>query len=261
MPVFLPVLMFHTIDDRRSVISFPPRVFRRAMGRLHDFGYRTLSLLEAWEHLRQGAKFPNRALVITFDDGYETVYKEAFPVLQYYGMSATVFLSVGNRKTNGGRLPSLEGRSMMSWSEIREMRQEKIDFGAHTLTHPDLTQLPTEQAESEICESKKIIEDALSAPVATFAYPFGRYDERCREIVRQNFTLGCSDELGVIRRGSDRYALERVDASYLRRDRLFDVILTPVFPWYIWARGIPRRIRPDVPAPMVRYGSTELPAR
>ena len=96
--------------------------------------------------------------------------------------------------------------------------------------------------------AKTVIENALSAPVDTFAYPFGRYDERCREIVRQNFSLACSDELGVIKASSDRYALERVDASYLRRDRLFDILLTLMFPWYIWARGIPRRIRPDVPS-------------
>jgi peptidoglycan/xylan/chitin deacetylase (PgdA/CDA1 family) len=240
--------MFHTIDDRQSAISFPPQVFQRAIGKLHDFGYQTLNLLEAWEGLRQGTEFPKRALVITFDDGYETVYREAFPILQRYGMSATVFLTVGDQKTGNGRLPSLEGRSMLSWSEIKEMQRGRMDFGAHTLTHPDLTRLPIERAESEICDSKAIIEDALSAQVDIFAYPFGRYDERCREIVRQNFIVGCSDELGLVRAGSDRYALERVDASYLRRDRLFDIMLTRLFPWYIWARGIPRRIWPDVPS-------------
>ena len=136
---------------------------------------------------------------------------------------------------------------MLSWSQVREMRREGIHFGAHTLTHPDLTRLPLERAESEICESKIIIEDALGEPVETFAYPFGRYDGRCRKIVSQNFTVGCSDELAMITARSDRFALERVDASYFRRDRLFDIILTPLFPWYVSVRGIPRRIRPDVP--------------
>ena len=240
--------MFHTIDDRDSAISFPPQVFQRAIGKLHDFGYQTLNLLETWKGLRQGTEFPKRALIITFDDGYETVYKEAFPVLQRYGMSATVFLTVGDQKTGNGRLPSLEGRSMLSWSEIREMQRGRIDFGAHTLTHPDLTRLSTQLAKSEICDSKMIIEDMLSAQVDTFAYPFGRYDERCREIVRQNFIVGCSDELGLVRASSDPYALERVDASYLRKDRLFNIMLTRLFPWYIWARGFPRRIWPDVPS-------------
>ena len=115
-PVAVPILMFHTIDDRHSAISFPPQVFQRAIGKLHDFGYQTLNLLETWKGLRQGTEFPKRALIITFDDGYETVYKEAFPVLQRYGMSATVFLIVGDQKTGNGRLPSLDGRSMLSWS-------------------------------------------------------------------------------------------------------------------------------------------------
>ena len=248
MPASLPILMFHTIDDERSVISFPPSVFRRAIARLHNCGYRTLNLLEVDEYLRRKLEFPSHTLVVTFDDGYETVYQEAFPVLQHYGMSATVFLTVGNHRRHNGRLVPLAGRSMLSWSEVREMWREGIRFGAHTLTHPDLTQLPLERAELEICESKKSIQDALSAPVETFAYPFGRYDERCRDIVSQHFLLGCSDELSMITAESDRFALERVDASYFRRDRLFDIILTPLFPWYVRVRGIPRRLRADVPS-------------
>ena len=92
----LPVLTFHALDDRSSVISFSPQVFRRGMGRLHENGYQTLSLLEAVDYLHRGASFPDRSFVITFDDGYQTVYDEAFPVLQRYAMTATVFLSVGD---------------------------------------------------------------------------------------------------------------------------------------------------------------------
>ncbi len=183
--------------------------------------------------------------MITFDDGYQSVYDEAFPVLQRYGTPATVFLTVGEKwaAQPGVRLPGLEGRSMLSWQEIREMQRSGITFGAHTLTHPDLTRLPAERVESEICESKAIIEDALSAPVTCFAYPFGRYDRQSCEIVRQHFASACSDTLGLVTADSDRYALERVDAYYLRTDRSFDVVLTRLFPWYIRVRSIPRRIR------------------
>lgn len=55
-------------------------------------------------------------------------------------------------------------------------------FGAHTLTHPDLTCLPFDRVNAEICDSKAIIEDALSSPVSCFAYPYGRYDHRSHEI-------------------------------------------------------------------------------
>ncbi|MBC8427728.1 polysaccharide deacetylase family protein [bacterium] len=245
MPDSLPILTFHSLDDRSSVISFSPRVFLRGMARLYESGYQTLSLLEAVDYLRRDAPFPGRSFVITFDDGYQTVYDEAFPVLQRYGMSATVFLTVGEKGVvqPGARLPSLEGRSMLAWHEIQEMQRWGIDFGVHTLTHPDLTRLSFDQLETEVCDSKSIIEDALSVKAVSFAYPYGYYDRRSREIVRQHFACACSVKLGLITARSDLYTLERVDAYYLRTDRLFDVMLTRLFPWYIRARNIPRRIR------------------
>jgi peptidoglycan/xylan/chitin deacetylase (PgdA/CDA1 family) len=245
MAASLPILTFHAFDDRPSVISFSPQVFRRGIARLLESGYQALSLLEAVDFLRRGAPFPTRSFVITFDDGFQSVYDEAFPLLQRYGLSATIFLTVGERDTakSTGCLPSLEGRAMLSWSQIREMQRWGIDFGAHTLTHPDLTRLPLDRAQAEVCESKAIIEDALAAPVNCFAYPDGRYDRRIREIVNHHFTCACSDILGQIGRTSDPYGLERIDAYYLRTDRLFDMMLTRLFPWYIRARSIPRVIR------------------
>ena len=245
MSVSLPILTFHTLDDRPSVVSVSPNVFRRGMARLRRREYRTVSLLEVVNCLFQAVPFPDRSFVITFDDGYQSVYEEAFPVLQRYGMSATVFLTVGDTGMAGldDRLPSLGGRSMLSWRQIRDMHRAGIAFGAHTLTHPDLSRLRCDQVEAEVCKSKGIIEDALSAPVACFAYPYGRYDPRSREIVRRHFVCACSDKLGLITAGSDPFTLERVDAYYLRTDGLFAVMLTRLFPWYIQARSLPRGFR------------------
>jgi peptidoglycan/xylan/chitin deacetylase (PgdA/CDA1 family) len=245
MATQLPILTFHAIDNRRSVISISPGLFQRGLAKLHEGGYRTLSLLEAVDCLRRGVSFPDHSFVITFDDGYQTVYDGAFPVLQHYDMSATVFLTVGERGAAGpaGRLPSLHGRSMLTWRQIREMHRSGIAFGAHTLTHPDLTRLPFDRIEAEVRGSQAIVEGALGAPVTCFAYPYGRHDHRSREIVRQHFACACSDRLGLVIAGSDLYALERVDTYYLRSDRLFDVMLTKLFPWYIRGRSIPRRLR------------------
>src|SRR3990172_6758680 len=195
----IPVLTFHALDYSTEVTSFSPQMFQRGMVKLHDSGYQTQSLLKAVDCLRQGKPFPERSFVITFDDGYQTVFDEAFPVLQRYEMSATVFLTVGHNRIPmpSDGLPSLEGRSMLSWEEIREMQRSGIDFGSHTLTHPDLSRLPFERIEAEICNSKAIIEDALSAPASCFAYPYGRYDHRSREIVQQHFACACSDKLGL----------------------------------------------------------------
>jgi len=132
---------------------------------------------------------------------------------------------------------------MLSWPEIREMRSLGIAVGAHTLTHGDLTRMPEGQVETEISQSKRIIEDALGTPVVSFAYPDGRFDQRSLAITRQHFACACTDKLALIGPDSDPYTLERVDAYYLRSDRLFDLMATPLLRLYISARSVPRRIR------------------
>jgi peptidoglycan/xylan/chitin deacetylase (PgdA/CDA1 family) len=245
MATSIPVLTFHAIEEHSSVISISPHVFRNGLARLHEHGYQTLSLLDAVDIIRCGKSFPDRSMVVTFDDGYHSVYENAFPVLQQYGMSATVFLTVGNKQGSkiGDRLPSLEDRPMLSWDEIREMHRYGITFGAHTLTHLDLTRLAGHELEREIYGSKEIIEASAGFAISCFAYPYGRYNHHCRAMVQQHFKCACSDRLGLINAGSDLFALERVDAYYLRTERLFGIIPSRYFPWYIRALSIPRRVR------------------
>lgn len=245
MTTAIPVLTFHAIEELPSVISISPQVFQRGIDRLQRDGYQTLDLVEAADIIRKRESFPPRSFVITFDDGYQSVYDHALPVLQTCGMTATVFLTVGTTDAadSKDRLPGLENRSMLSWDEICEMHRYGMDFGAHTLTHPDLTQLMTHQMETEIYRSKTIIEEVLGSAVACFAYPFGRSDDRSCAFVRRHFDCACSDRLGFINAGSDLFALERIDAYYLRTERLFGIMLTKFFPWYILARGLLRRMR------------------
>jgi peptidoglycan/xylan/chitin deacetylase (PgdA/CDA1 family) len=245
MALSITILTFHSLDEQLSVISFPPELFRRGMTKLYENGYRTMRLLDAVDCLRAGKAFPDQSFAITFDDGYESVYREAFPVLQDYAMSATIFLTVGEKGEGkpGERLPPFQGRSMLNWTEIEEMKRWGMEFGAHTLTHPDLTRIPRERMEREIRDSKIIIENTLGTPVSSFAYPYGQYNESIQEFIQQHFACACSDKLGLMNVDNDPYALERIETYYLRTKRLFDIILTPLFPWYIRARSIPRGIR------------------
>ena len=102
------------------------------------------------------------------------------------------------------------------------MHRSGIAFGAHTLTHPDLTRLPAELLEAEVVDGKRVIEDALGSRVDTFAYPFGRYDKRCRELVSRHFLCACSDKLvgsteqRYLRRGTWRRIICRVKDCWLQ---------------------------------------------
>src|SRR5262245_65337195 len=115
MAASLPVITFHAIDDASSVIACAPRTFRSGMAALHAAGHRALPLLQVVDCLNRSLPFPDRSFAITFDDGYESVYSHAFPILQRYGWSATVFLTVGahGNRTGAERLPSLGERTML----------------------------------------------------------------------------------------------------------------------------------------------------
>lgn len=237
-PRSLPILTFHAVDEQASALSFSPTHFQYALGRLHEKGYRTLNLPRVADYLKDGMPFPENALVITFDDGYRSVYDVALPVLQCYQMTATVFVTVGEKNATSydDRLPSLHGREMLSWREISEMQQAGMNIGAHTLTHPDLIRALPGRSETEILGSKWMIEDRLGVPVEAFAYPFGRYDSRSRAMVNEHFRCAVSDRLGLVGPQSDAFALERVEMYYFRTPVRFSIMLGPAFRAYMAAR-------------------------
>ena len=241
----LPVLTFHALDDAdHSAIACSPPKFAAGIETLAGLGATTLAMDEIAGRLRSGGSFPRRALGLTFDDGYRSVYDVAFPQLLRWGFTATVFLAVGRGSTGAAdRLPSMNGRPMLSWGEIRTMHQAGLTFGAHTLTHPVLSTLSPAQVREEISESKTRIEDAIGAPVRCFAYPYGAADRESRRVAAEHFACACSDRLGLVHARSDVYALERVDAYYLGTRRLFGMIFAGMFPWYLSVRNVPRLAR------------------
>lgn len=241
----LPILTFHDIEDSSSVISFPPDVFRLAVRMLAGEGYRTISLPILIEYLSGNTPLPDRTLAITFDDGYESVYKEAFPTLQKYGMTAIVFIVTGDQKEKEEfeHLPSLSGRKMLSWENILELQREGIDFGSHTLTHPDLTCLSIDLIDRELRESKKLLEKKLEREVIAFAYPYGYHNRTIREIVKKYYALAFSGRLGLAKLSSAPFALERIDMYYFRSAKMSQLLLSNLFPTYVRLRNIPRQLR------------------
>jgi len=245
----LPIFMFHALDGGSDVCALAPDVFRRGLVRLAGRGFRTQDLAAATGALSTGTEVSPRTVCLTFDDGYASVYTDAFPALQVQGMTATVFLTVGARDGRHERLPSLQGREMLSWSEIREMAAAGIAFGAHACLHRDLTRLTAREVEDEMAGSKAVIEDRLGMAVRGFAYPFGRFDASSRAIARRHFAFACADTLGIASASSDPWALPRVETYYLRGRRGLALIASPWLGTYLLARRGPRAVRRAIEGP------------
>ncbi len=118
---------------------------------------------------------PNKAqLAITFDDGYQSVYRTAFPILQPRGILATVFPVVDFiNRANSWDYQLGRPTYHLSWDELRELVQAGWEVGSHGLTHRRLAQLPLSEIQKEVRESKQRLEDKLGCRVTSFCPPFG----------------------------------------------------------------------------------------
>lgn len=242
----VPILTYHSIDEGGSVVSTSPQTFCGQMRFLSESSFKVVSLGEVATAVRERRALPPNAVAITFDDGYRSVYTEAFPVLDRYGFTATVFLVTdycGRDNDWPGQWPGIKRAPLLAWAEIEEMNRAGIDFGSHTATHPDLTRIPLERAEHEIRLSKAAIDDRLGRPATSFAYPYGRHTARIREMVSHEYHSACSTTLGKTRHDSDPHQLSRVDMFYFSNPALFGSLATSSGDLYLNLRRALRALK------------------
>jgi peptidoglycan/xylan/chitin deacetylase (PgdA/CDA1 family) len=220
----VPILLYHNLDEGASVVSLRPEQFAWQMRWLHERGYQAVRLSEIVRHLRHEGALPRKAVAITFDDGFESVYQIAASVLSRYGFSATVFLVpafCSQTNTWPGQPRGVPSYPLMSWGQICELDRSGIEFGAHSVHHQRLDRLALEEATVEILDSKARIEDRLGHAVPHFAYPYGRYNAAVKAIVSQAFAGACAAWPGLVGTGSDPWELPRIDVLYVARTPLF----------------------------------------
>lgn len=274
--------MYHRVcpkGDNWSLEPLSPQSFER---QLEYFcrSYEIVPLEKLVQCIQQGKSLPEKAVAITFDDGYKDNYLYAYPILKKRHVPVTIFLATGYigkdrlfwwdevsymiNNTTAAQLdldelgsyslrplnrcragfiisekledlpdarkniliekltgicqvsipPGLGQELVLSWDEVREMSNDGIAFGAHTVNHPSLTNMPFEQAKWEITQSKKDIEDKLGKEVRAFSYPDGKFDSEIVKFVKENgFTYAVSILHGKLISSKDNiYTLSRIEA-------------------------------------------------
>ena len=242
----IPIITYHSIDKSGSIVSTSPDVFRRQIVALSAEGYRSRTLAEFAGDVKAGNWPRAKTVILTFDDGFENFYTEAAPVLREHGFSATVFLvssKCGEFNDWSGNPHDLPKSRLLSWSQIRELSDSGIEFGSHTMTHPELTSVSSDVSAIEIRQSKTVIEDAIGRPVDSFAYPFGRFTPGVRRLVEETYATACSTNLGRISRDSDMHALQRLDAYYLSNPRSLQHLGSRWMDGYFSFRQLLRNVR------------------
>ncbi len=254
------ILIYHRVSpklDSWSLNPLSPLIFSEQIEYFRE-NYEILPLEYLSRLIRDGGSLPEKAVAITFDDGYNDNFRYAYPVLKKYNIPATIFLSTGYINTDNlfwwdkisyiinntfvehlsligigcfflrsdkekfpaknviiERLKNLTelkknklidelikiadveipiglgNKLILSWDEIRDMSLNGISFGAHTVNHPILTNMPISQAKWEIIKSKRDIENQLGKEISLFSYPNGNYSPDILELVK-NAGFSCA---------------------------------------------------------------------
>jgi glycosyltransferase involved in cell wall biosynthesis/peptidoglycan/xylan/chitin deacetylase (PgdA/CDA1 family) len=196
------ILTYHAVarpGERASRFVIPARRLERQLAWLRRRRRPVISLDEYVACRLEHRLPPAGAVVLTFDDGYLDVKDVGLPALRKQGAAATVFL-VSEAMDDANRWDSegeLAGRKTLSWADAAALRPQGLLLGAHTRTHPRLTDISGERAEEEIALSRAALEERLG-PIRHFAYPFGKTSDSLAEMVaRAGFDSGSSLEPGT----------------------------------------------------------------
>jgi len=216
----IPILMYHQIGtpaERGSPyrgLTVHPADFRRQMTWMRRLGYRGLSMRDLMPYLQGDER--GKVFGITFDDGYRNVYRNAMPLLDELGFTATNYfvarrLGATNDWDAGKGIPSSD---LMSAGEARHWVASGHEAGSHTLDHPHLPALAAEAARHQISQSKAELEGILDAPVSAFCYPYGDETQALRQWVRDaGYLNATTTERGLARPSDDMYGIPRVTVS------------------------------------------------
>lgn len=207
------MLMYHAVTPGKDAPVWPWAVSMQQFCDQLDFlsaeGYETPTMGEL--AAAPAKKWPRRTAVITFDDGYADNLA-ACEELKKRGMRATWFIVSGSI----GQVPrwSEDGRPagrLLNADELRDMQANGMEIGSHTVSHVRMTGLDDAQMMQELTHSRVALEDLLGKAVVSFAYPYGDWDDRCAQAVKQaGYSAACTTRTGWALRDGDLYRLRRM---------------------------------------------------
>jgi peptidoglycan/xylan/chitin deacetylase (PgdA/CDA1 family) len=206
----VPVLAYHDLAvQAKGRMIMGVKGFEEQMRYLKNQGYHIITLKEFVEFVSLERQLPKKSVLITFDDGYRSFLRFAYPVLKELGFSATLFIYT-DYVANGG--------NAFTWPELKKLSDEGFFVQAHSKSHGDMVRAHNESAaeydkrlEAELVQPKALFQKNLGYAPDIIAYPYGRQDDA---VVRRTKERGYAVAFTVRRQGSqsfvDPYRIHRI---------------------------------------------------
>lgn len=200
----VPILMYHNIGYANDLLTVSPKDFNRHLLFLKKGNYNIITLDELVNIFVYRKNMPAKTVVITFDDGKENNFTFAYPILKAYRIPAAMFV-----------MPGLCGKEgYLTIGQLKEISENGIDIGSHTLNHVWLPGCNDIKMMEEISGSKKALEDIIGKKVNFISYPLGGFDYKVRmTVMKSGYRGGCATSPGSRIANNDIYALKRVKVS------------------------------------------------
>lgn len=205
---FIPIFNFHhigTAPARASKVdqSFyvEPIKFEQIINDLLDNDYRPVFAGEVVDYLAKKELPQEKIMAITFDDGNEDFYTNAWPILQKYKVKSSMYIMTG-----------VKGKSWLTPEQILELDESGlVEFGSHTVWHPKLTKITADEQRRELVDSKESLEKLLNKNVEILCYPFGLYNDAIKVLAKEvGYKAALTFDQDAWQNPEDLFALTRI---------------------------------------------------
>jgi peptidoglycan/xylan/chitin deacetylase (PgdA/CDA1 family) len=201
----VPVLMYHEVDRYRGgpisqALYVRPRTFLLQLHWLTRHRFRGVTLARVEAAWAGRARLPRRPIVVSFDDGYRSVYAHAFRRLRRHRWPAVLNLAAANLQFGGG----------LTRAQVRRLIRAGWELASHTINHITLRGAGRLTLRDEIAGSRALLQSMFHVPVRNFAYPEGKWDRRA---VAQIRAAGYRAAAGIspgLMRPSERFHFDRI---------------------------------------------------
>jgi peptidoglycan/xylan/chitin deacetylase (PgdA/CDA1 family) len=203
----VPILMYHVIAAPPSGALYPglyvePGEFAAQMRALKGAGWNAVTFDQVEASWSRGAPLPGKPIVLSFDNGYQSQYTQALPVLRRLGW-------VGDENLQLAGLPPSQGG--LGEGEIRGLLAAGWELDTQGYSHADLVTLDAQALRYQVADARSILQQRYRVPVNWFCYPSGHYDATVIEAVKKAGYAGSTTVVpGWAHPGEDRYRLHRL---------------------------------------------------
>lgn len=197
------ILEYHKVNDwSEDSYTVKPEDFAAQMDELRAQGYETISILDFLRAKKGKQTLPEKAVIVTLDDGYKDNYTDMLPIMESRGMKATVFMV-----TNDIGLPGY-----LTWDMLRDMQNRGIEIGSHTANHLPLTEMSPADAREEVQLSKTLMEWNGIKTIFGLSYPNGKYKDFMPQMLKESeYLAAVTGDAGLNTFETNPYLLHRIN--------------------------------------------------